>query len=272
MLAALRPRPVRAISSAANPRFRAWLALATSARAVREQKRTLAEGVHLAQAVRAHRWPVESVLLRRGVVQPQVLAEAESIATQGCTVFELAADLYDRLAPVQHGCGLLLVVPTAEATAPLPAGDAIFLDGIQDPGNAGALVRVAAAAGVTHVLAGDGTAALWSPRALRAGQGGHFAVLIAESVAVGALRDRFPGPWIGATARQAESLWQAALPPGPLGWMFGAEGQGLSDQALGVCVQRLKIPLEPTVESLNVVSAAAVCLFERRRRLDRGYP
>lgn len=264
---------MKPIASGANPKFRSWLDLATSARAVRQQRRTLAEGIHLAQAVRAHAWPVEAVLLRRTGVQAQARAEAEFFVRQGCAAFELAADLYDRLAPVQHGSGLLLVVPVAEPAAPpLAPADAVFLEGIQDPGNAGALVRVAAAAGVASVLAEDGSAALWSPRALRAGQGGHFAVRIAESVAVRALPDWFPGPWIGTSLGEAESLWQAPLPPGPLGWMFGAEGQGLSPEALNLCTQRVRIPMAGAVESLNVVSAAAVCLFERRRRQDRGHP
>ena len=63
-----------------------------------------------------------------------------------------------------------------------------------------------------------------------------------------------------------EPLWQASLPAGPVGWIFGAEGAGLSAQARAVCTRRVSIPIDSAVESLNVAAAAAVCLFERRRR------
>jgi TrmH family RNA methyltransferase len=181
-------------------------------------------------------------------------------------VHELAPALFDGLAPVEHGAGLLLVIAFETPAPHRLAGDALYLDGVQDPGNAGALLRVAAAAQVRNVLAAPGTAALWSPKALRAGQGAHFALTIAEDVAAEQLQHWFAGPWIGTEARSARSLWETPLPNGDLGWMLGSEGAGLSPAARARCSQHVRIPLASGVESLNVATAAAVCLFERQRQ------
>ena len=62
-------------------------------------------------------------------------------------------------------------------------------------------------------------------------------------------------------------MWSCDLPAGALGWAFGSEGAGLSAAALAQCALRVQIPMSRDVDSLNVAAAAAVCLFERRRRL-----
>lgn len=262
---------MRLITSDANPAFRRWLRLATQARAVRESGRTLAEGVHLAQAVRAAGIGIESLIARRGSVGDEVEAEIESIAARGVPAFELAPALFDRLSPVQTSAGLILEVPIpTHVLPPKIFSDVVYLDGIQDPGNAGSLLRVAAAAGVCWVLAAPGTAALWAPRTLRAGQGAHFALKMVEAVAPAAAGSVFDGPWIAAAAHGADCLWDTPLPAAAVGWVLGAEGQGVSDAMLAQCRQRVQVPLAPGVESLNVTAAAAICLFERRRRLDQS--
>lgn len=143
----------------------------------------------------------------------------------------------------------------------------MYLDGVQDPGNAGTLLRTAAAAGIGDVLAGAATASLWSPKTLRAGQGAQFRLRLHEQVNPDALPSLLDGEWIGADARGGDSLWTALLPAGPVGWVFGGEGAGLSAAARSVCRRVISIPIDSAVESLNVAAAAAVCLFERRRRI-----
>jgi TrmH family RNA methyltransferase len=260
---------MKPVTSSSNPSFRAWLRLATHPRAVADQGRSLAEGLHLAQAARASSLRVEAVLIRRGRRNADADRFAELFAAEGAFGFELAAELYDRLSPVVHGAGLMLVVPVTRWPRPARAAhDLLYLDGVQDPGNAGTLLRTAAAAGVSEVLAGPSTAALWAPKTLRAGQGAHFRLRLHEGVPAGLLPELLDGPWIGADARGGEPLWSAALPAGAVGWVFGGEGAGLSDAALDVCGQRVVIPVDSGVDSLNVGAAAAICLFERRRRLS----
>jgi TrmH family RNA methyltransferase len=259
---------VKAIASDANPTFKRWLKLATQPRSVRAEGRTLAEGIHLLQAACDAKVPVSALILRRGADGAELAATVARVAALGVPSYELAPGLFDRLAPVQNSVGAMIEIEVPRA--PLPndlTDDLLYLDGVQDPGNAGALLRVAAGAGLRWVLAGPGTAALWAPRALRAGQGAHFHLHIVENVEPVLAAAQFRGTWLAADAHGATSLWTLRLPDEAIGWVFGAEGQGVSAAMLDLCRQRVCVPLQ-AVESLNVTAAAAVCLFERRRRLQ----
>jgi len=259
---------LRCLNSESNPAYRRWLKLATSARAVRELGLTLAEGLHLAKSAIEVGASVEAVLLRRGsggAALDRCLADLPASVRR----YELAAALYDRLAPVEHGMGLTLVV--GAPLAPLPSAsmrDLVYLDGVQDPLNVGALLRSAAAAGVAQVLCSPTCAGAWAPKAMRAGMGAQFRLKLSEGVDADALRSSLQGDWVAAVVRDAPSLWDSPLPPGPVGWAFGSEGAGLSEATLARCRQRLMIPMASDSESLNVAAAAAICLFERRRRLQ----
>jgi len=253
------------ITSAANPSYRAWLKLALQPRQARIQRRTIAEGEHLACALLAAGHRLECALVRGGAAPRARAALLAQLAAARLPLYELAAPLYDRLGLVEHGIGVAVVLALpAQATTPL-AGDALYLDGLQDPGNVGAVLRVAAGAGVRHVLAAPGAAALWAPKVMRAAQGAHLQLDLREQVGVECLRAE-PLHWIGTAAAAAQSLWQARWPKAHVGWVIGAEGHGASRQALDACAQQVRIPLAPGVESLNVAAAAAVCLFERLRR------
>jgi TrmH family RNA methyltransferase len=125
---------------------------------------------------------------------------------------------------------------------------------------------VAAAAGVTDVWAATGSAALWSPKVLRAAQGAHFALRLRESMDVNALQRDFRGTPVATVLEDALPLWTAPLPATPIAWLVDSEGQDLSMAAAAAADMRVRIPMAAGVESLNVASAAAVCLFERQRR------
>lgn len=258
---------MKSISSADNASFKRWLRLVEAPREVRSQRRTMAEGLHLAEAIHAAGYAVEAVLVRKGTNRPEVHRWMETLVAAGVAAFELTAGLFDRLSPVERGSGLLLLIPVPEPQ-PLAGGDALFLDGIQDPGNAGALLRVAAAAGVRHVLAAPGTVGLWSPKVLRGAQGAHFRLQLHEEIEATAARSVLPMPWIGASAHTGTPLWDADLTDRAIGFMVGAEGAGLSPSAAAACDRYVTIPLASGVESLNVGAAAAICLFERRRQAE----
>jgi len=257
---------LKLLTSDSNPQFRRWLRLATTPRAIRELGQTLAEGLHLAEAIGRSRWPVIAALLRRGA-DGESIERALSLLPAKTERFQLAAALYDRLSPVEHGAGLTLVIPFEPVPRPVALReDLIYLDGIQDPANVGAVLRTAAAAGIVHVLCGPSTAAAWAPKVLRAAMGAHFRIRISEAVDPEALGGALAGTWIGAVVRDAPSLWACELPGQPVGWAFGSEGGGLTAPVLERCTLRVRIPMSCDAESLNVAAAAAVCLFERRRR------
>lgn len=259
---------MRAITSESNPRFRQWLKVASSARHARESGLALAEGLHVIDAAHESGQRFDSVLVRRRAADTAVAARAEVFAAAGVDVYELAAPLYDRLSPVEQGVGLMGLF--AYPRHPVPErsrADLLYLDGVQDPGNVGALLRVAAAAGVGTVLARRNTAALWSSKVLRAAQGAHFRLRLCEDVEPSRLAAALDGRWLGAAAHGSASLWSCPMPAGAVGWAFGAEGTGLASDTESTCHALVTIPIASGIESLNVASAAAVCLFERRRRL-----
>lgn len=255
------------ITSADNPLVRRLRRMAESPRACRDAGRSIAEGLHLVECALLARVPIVTVVVSEAAeAEAQELADRVAAAAE-IRVIELARALYDAIAPVEHGAGLLAEIAIAPRSLPQAQRvDAIYLDGIQDPGNAGTLLRTAAAAGIRHVAAATGTAFLWAPKVLRAAMGAHFALSIYEDVAPEQLVGAFAAERLAADASGGEVLYSASWGVGPTVWMFGSEGRGLSSGAAAVAQRRLHIPIDKAAESLNVAAAAAVCLFEQRRR------
>lgn len=260
------------ISSADNPLFKRLRKLATVPRASRQTRRALAEGIHLTEAALTAGAVVHTIVVREaGMTDAAARLAAEARRLTGAPLVTLSPALFDLIVPVENGVGLLIEIePTTPKLPPSLAADAVWLDGVQDPGNVGTLLRTAAAAGVRHVAAGEGTAALWSPKVLRAAMGAHFILDLYENVSVEQAARAFRGEVLAANASAARSIYDDEWGQGPTLWLFGAEGAGLSSEALAIADWQFQIPIEAGVESLNVATAAAVCLFEqRRRRLER---
>jgi TrmH family RNA methyltransferase len=259
------------IRSADNAHLKAWRRLAESGRACRLAGRTLAEGLHLAEAALAAKVGVSAVLLREDAVAEAGQLARAAAQQHGVALHLLAHALYERIAPVPAGAGLMLELLIPQPARPHAlASDAVYLSGVQEPGNVGTLLRTAAAAGVQHVAASPDTATLWSPKVLRAGMGAHFVLVLHEGVGPEELPAMFRAERLAAEARGGEDIYTAPWGQGPTLWMFGSEGAGLAPAALALRERGLSIPLAEGVESLNVAAAAAVCLFEqRRRRLSR---
>lgn len=258
------------IASASNERFKRWKKLIESPRNCRKAGATLAEGIHLAQVIRDSGAAVRSVLLREqgATAEAQGLA-AEISRAKSAVVFLLSPALYDAVSPVEHGVGITLEVEIAAPEFPVkPLGeDALYLDGVQDAGNMGTLIRTAVASGVRCIAASPGSSSFWAPKVLRAGMGAHFGARLYENIPPGDLHSLFSGRILAADARGGQDIYRSeGWDRGHTVWMMGSEGTGLSDAALAVCDARYLIPIEPECESLNVAAAAAVCLFEQRRR------
>lgn len=255
------------ITSKDNPAYREWLSLATDKRARREQGRTLLEGPHLAQAALDAGAPLLGWMLSEESLES---GRFEGLTARAPELPLLAVPdlLFKRLAPSDTPAGLLAML-----RQPQPGRDrgdfAVLLEDIQDPGNLGALIRCAAAAGVETVHLSPGCAEAWSPKCLRGGQGAHFAVDIHEGADLAGLAAAWPTPCRAAVLGAAEPLFDLDL-RGPCAFAFGNEGAGLSGALRQVCAP-FSIPMAGRVESLNVATAAAICLFERVRQLGRPH-
>jgi RNA methyltransferase, TrmH family len=252
------------LSSRDNPRVRRWIRLARDARLRRKEQRALIEGPHLLAAALEHGH------------KPAVLLATE----EGAADAEIAR-LISGFRPVLLSRGVFQAIADAEnppgvaAEIPIPRADrkdvprAVFLEGVQDPANVGAIIRSAAAFGVGRVVLDRGCADPWSPRALRAGMGGHFALDIAQIEDLGKELDAFRGTVACTVPRGGVALGEAPLERN-LAWLFGGEGRGLSDAIIQRADVRVTIPMAAGTESLNVAAATAICLYQAFSRSGAG--
>ncbi len=256
---------MKEIASRDNPRYKALRGIA--AQAGRAGQPAVLEGVHLCQAWLTHRGlPELAVFDLERQHEPALAALRQAVPAQAC--IGLPGRLLAQLESVETSQGVMFVVQPAAQPLPVRLGDnSVWLDRVQDPGNVGTLLRTAAAAGIRQVLLSSGCAAAWSPKVLRSGQGAHFALSLYEQVDLHEALARLDIPLAVTTLDSAEDLYQAELPR-DCAWVFGHEGQGVEARLLAHAGLRLRIPHQfDAVESLNVAAAAAVCLFEQRRRL-----
>jgi TrmH family RNA methyltransferase len=153
--------------------------------------------------------------------------------------------------------GFVLDVPPPPAVEPHAA--TVVLDRLQDAGNVGSILRSAAAFGFGQIIALKGTAALWSPKVLRAGMGAHFGLRLIEGADIGAL-DALSVPCIATSSHRGDWLHQVRLPH-PCAWLVGHEGQGVSAALEARAERHIRIAQPGGEESLNVAAAAAICLY-----------
>ncbi len=252
---------VRRIASKGNPLLVRLRRLSTDPTAYRKLGEVWLEGDHLCAA-----------FVQRGSAVPlAVISEAgwelpalRRLASQAASVAVVPAALMAGLSALESPPPLGFVVPWSATATLRPDAPSVVLDRLQDAGNVGTILRSAAAFGFTQVLAIKGTAALWSPRVLRAGMGAHFGLNLVEGIDVDAL-DALGVPLLATSSHAARSIDERPL-AWPCAFAFGNEGQGLSAELQRRCRCELRIPQPGGEESLNVAAAAAVCLYESCRQ------
>jgi RNA methyltransferase, TrmH family len=191
---------------------------------------------------------------------PQFLAapEATAVSTLSKRVLEVDAGVLARSCDADSPQGLVAIA-TWPPPHPAPRYDGgtwhVALDGLQDPGNVGALARVAEAAGAASLVLFPGTARASHPRALRA-SAGSLLRLPAVRLDPDDLAARTAVPWIGLDPHRGDDLYEADWPASAI-LLAGAEGSGVSTAAARHVARWLRIPTSPAVESLNVATAVA---------------
>ena len=237
----------------------------------------LLDGWHLlAEAIRAE-VRIETLAVCGPIsVDQQALVERARLAE--ARIVEVSDAVLNALSPVNSPTGVVATArkPITDVAAMLRPAPPLVLAGlgIQDPGNAGAVIRSAAAAGATGVLVDEATADPWGWKALRASMGGVFRLPVTRS----------RSPMTTLAAWQSDGLVVAAAIPrdgvsiyefdmtGPLVVLMGGEGPGLADEVLASVDARISIPMSGAVESLNVAVAAALVLYEAKRQRALGAP
>jgi TrmH family RNA methyltransferase len=259
---------VKAITSRDNPLYKRLKALAGSTHQQRRSGHALLEGFHLASAYLEVAGQPETCLVTEGALRHE---EAQAIVARidEQRVVTLPDALFGQLSSVVNGVGILLLVE--KLAPPLPervTQTCVVLDGVQDAGNVGSILRSAAAAGIQQVFCAPGTAYAWSSKVLRSGMGAHFLLQIHEDVEPSTLIERIAVPVVITDSHGAEAIYDCDL-SGPLAWVMGNEGAGVSPRWREAVTLRVTIPQPGGMESLNVAAAAAVCLFEQCRQ-QRG--
>lgn len=257
---------MKEIHSRDNPRYKALHRLVQSSQERGRAGLSVLDGAHLAAAYCEHIGRPEYVVVNRaGLANPKVQAILETSGLGTPIVF--ADALFKEVSSVATPTNVIAVVKTPQPRpVPPDLGVCVILEGLQDPGNLGSILRSCAAAGVEHVLLSRGSVHAWSPRVLRAGMGAHFSLHIHERVDVLPAVRGFAGAVIATCGGAHRPLYDADL-TGKVALLFGNEGNGLSPELRSAAHVEVSIPMPGALESLNVAAAVAVCLFERVRQL-----
>ncbi|GIP31092.1 RNA methyltransferase [Paenibacillus sp. J2TS4] len=256
------------ITSANNSRVKQWAQL-LSKKGRDEQNKYVIEGTHLVQEALHSDEPVETILYSLDRELPTELQEWHGAgSTEWIAVTEA---VLSKVTDTRTPQGIAAIVSKKELGAePLlsqPDGLVVVVDGIQDPGNLGTIIRVADAAGATGVVLGRGTVDLYNPKTVRATMGSlfHLPVVHAELV-----------PFLRAAGEQGIQLLNTSLDAQEscyetdfkqATWIIvGNEGAGVSDEVSRLANRNVLIPMRGRAESLNVAMATTVLLYEALRQ------
>ena len=256
---------MRTITSRKNPLVQSYRAALHDARDA-----ILLEGVHLIQEALAARVPIRSAAFSPTLVDRDPVAArlAHDLEGTGTDVMSVPDAVLGAMSPVATPSG---AVALADRPAPrvdeLSSGIVVVAVDVQDPGNMGALVRTAEAAGVAALIASPGCADPFGWKALRASMGSAFRLPIVRDQAGPPLDDvvtrlRARGfRTVATVARNGTPLYDTDLRP-PVAVLVGSEGSGLPSTLVDASDVQVTIPMRGRVESLNAAVASAIVLFE----------
>ena len=272
------------ITSAQNPKFRNLLLLQEKSRARREQGLFVVEGRRELQHCLEGGFRVKTLFIcpevmnagSEGVSLPwaekRVNAPGRDTPSEGIvSVIEIPAELYRKAAYRESTEGLIAEVYTRERRLEdLQLGEnplVVVLESVEKPGNLGAVLRSADAAGADAVLVADPLTDLYNPNLIRASLGGVFTTQVAAAPTEEMI------PWLKTrgfrilTAQLQDSEWYYRTPmTGPTALVMGTESTGLSTAWREAAAAHIRIPMLGKLDSLNVSVSAAILLYEAVRQ------
>jgi TrmH family RNA methyltransferase len=249
---------VQHITSKDNTFLKDLRRLSQDSTAYRKQGRFWAEGDHLCRAALVRGaapavgvfsesfWPIAPVEWAQAAIKNVVIPDA------------FFRDISGLESPASMG--FVFDLPPSAVLQPHLAS--VILDRVQDAGNVGSILRSASAFGFRQIIALKGTAALWSPKVLRAGMGAHWGLQLIEGVALPALA-ALAVPIVVTSSHRGSYLHHALQKnelPTSCAWALGHEGQGVSVELEALARLHVRIAQPGGEESLNVAAAAAICL------------
>lgn len=227
----------------------------------RERGEFLCDSPKLVEEALRHGAQVTTLVVSDGTALPQGLPPDVRCVT-------VPADVMTSISPLRTPQGMLAVCRMPETALPdrLTGQRYVVLDGVQDPGNVGTVIRTADAFGCDGVLLLSGCADPYSVKTLRASMGAVFRIPVwqTDAAAMRARLDAAGLPLYGAALR-SDTEDVRALELRRCAVAIGSEGRGLTEQVLALCDRTVRIPMAAHCESLNAAIAAAVLLWEAYR-------
>lgn len=289
----MRQRPVNLMDNPHADRVKRVAQLAGRSAVRNRRQQFLAEGPQSAtEAIRAHlgflklsepaqqMWPVGETVAEVYYTQRLIISHPDLFAlVQQLPAHVFVAETSDQVlqamsdAVVHQGIVAVVNMPP-HSLQPSPGAELVAgIVRVQDPGNVGTIIRVADASGADYALATPGTVDIYNPKAVRSTAGSLFHLPVYTRVELGTFVASFQGRIFAADGYGTRVLDQtdSGMLNGPTAWLFGNEGQGLNDDELRLADQRVAVPLYGLAESLNVATAATICLYSSamsQRRQD----
>ena len=264
------PLPDPELTSAKNPRVRAAVSL-RDRRARDEAGLTLVDGARELRRALAGGASVVEVFVAESLLDDGGRAAVEDARRAGAAIHRAMAGVLDRLAYGDRTDGLVAVLRIPDASLDrlrLPANPlVVVLEGLEKPGNLGAVLRTADATGADAVIVADPRTDLFNPNAIRASLGTIFAVPVAAGSSA-AVRGWLVAGGLTILAAQvgAPTDYTRTDLRGPVALVLGSEAEGLTDAWGGEGITPVSLPMLGIADSLNVSITAAVLLYEARRQ------
>lgn len=256
------------IESTANARVKEWAGLLEKKHRDRQSK-FIVEGIHLVQEALRSDADVECIVYDAGLGVPTELTE--DARRSGHEWIAVTAAIVAKCTEARTPQPVFAVVrkSAAKLTDILRTENSLVavLDGVQDPGNVGTIIRAADAAGAAGVIVGRGCADIYNPKTVRSTMGSLFHLPIVEGELTELLpQAREASAKIVSTSLQADRNCYEADYRGMTWFVFGSEGSGVSPEVEAFVDEAIIIPMPGRAESLNVAMAASVLLFEAVRQ------
>ena len=247
------------ITSSRNPKVLSWRSLKDK-KSRDAQNAFLVEGPKMVEEALRSFFPVQTLLLREGFTPAFPLPHEIPAYVLSDSVFQSVCDT-----KTPQGIAAVLEIRARELQGSL----LLALDGIQDPGNMGTIIRTADAAGFTGILLSPDCVDIFSPKVVRATMGSIFRVGFSFPaslpVALSALRSS--GYSVISSQLDGEPFYARAPVPAPLILIVGNEGNGISDEVKSIATHRFKLPMYGGAESLNAAVAAGIMMYDLKNAL-----
>ncbi|MDI4497995.1 RNA methyltransferase [Moraxella nonliquefaciens] len=255
------------ITSKDNPIIKHAHALLTHHRTRKKSRQTVIEGVHLLDALLKQGFTPHKVILSEfAFTNDEVAPLLANFAKKDIVI--ITNTLYKNIRTLGDGVDIMAIIDTPMLTLNHVVEDCLILDGLQDAGNIGTLLRTASAVGITTIITTPTTAHLWSPKCLRASMGANFALSIHEHIASDEILAKVKTPLYATSSHTDKFIYHHDLTH-PIAWVLGHEGQGVSDGLLKNATP-IALPQPNGQESLNVGVAGGVCFYEMLRQRSFG--